>query len=140
MISSIFRTLRRPVWLLAAALLDFGATLPAQSVPFLFEQVSPAPSMRLIWQTEPGVRYDLWQSTDLFSWTHVPGYPAAAAGLSLQYPFNIGPRGFFRILPIDEQPPVVAAQFPSVDGFAVGRFADLSVRLEDPSGIDPASC
>ncbi len=125
--------------LVAVALMTVATRLPAQSVPFLIEPTAPAPSMRLIWQTEPGVRYDLFQSTDLLSWTHVPGYPAAAVGLSKEYSFNLGPRGFFRIVPIDEQPPVVVEQFPAVDGFAVGRFADFSIRLADPSGIDPAS-
>lgn len=73
------------------AFLSLAARLPAQSVPFLIEPTAPAPSMRLIWQTEPGVRYDLFQSTDLLSWTHVPGYPAAAVGLSKEYSFNLGP-------------------------------------------------
>jgi formylglycine-generating enzyme required for sulfatase activity len=95
--------------------------------------------MRLSWQTEPGHRYDLFQSTDLQLWTHVPGFPATASGLSLQHPFNIGPRGFFRIVPIDDQPPAIAEQFPADAGFAVSRFADIAVRLTDATGIDPAS-
>ena len=95
--------------------------------------------MRLLWQTEPGVRYDLWQSPDLSSWSQVPGFPSAAAGLAQEYSFTAGPRGFFRIVPIDEQPPVVTAQFPATDGFAISRFADFAIRLTDASGIDPAS-
>jgi formylglycine-generating enzyme required for sulfatase activity len=121
------------------ALLALLPRLPAQSVPYLFEPTAPAPSMRLSWQTEPGHRYDLFQSTDLQLWTHVPGFPATASGLSLQHPFNIGPRGFFRIVPIDDQPPAIAEQFPADAGFAVSRFADIAVRLTDATGIDPAS-
>jgi hypothetical protein len=130
-----------PTWtrLAVVALLLLAPHLPAQSVPYLFEPAPPAPSMRLSWQTEPGHRYDLWQSTDLQLWTHVPGYPATASGLSLQHPFNIGPRGFFRIVPIDDQPPAVADQFPADAGFAVGRFADVVVRITDATGIAPAS-
>jgi len=95
--------------------------------------------MRLLWQATPGVRYDLWQSQDLSLWTHVPGFPAAASGLAQEYSFTAGQRGFFRIVPIDEQPPTIAGQFPADDAFAVGRLADLAIRLEDPSGINPAS-
>ncbi len=136
--SHLPRTLRA-LALLVASSVFLAAPASAQSVPYLFEPTAPAPSMRLSWQTEPGHRYDLWQSTDLQLWTHVPGYPATASGLSLQHPFNIGPRGFFRIVPIDDQPPAVADQFPADAGFAVGRFADLVVRLTDTTGIAPAS-
>ena len=33
----------------------------------------------------------------------------------------------------------MVSQYPAVDGFAVGRFADLNIRLTDATGIDPAS-
>ena len=134
------QTSRSQSWLLSLAIfLALVAASVAQSVPFLLERTTPAPTMRLLWQTEPGVRYDLWQSPDLSSWTQVPGFPAAAAGLAQEYSFTAGARGFFRIVPIDEQPPVVTAQFPAVDGFAISRFADFAIRLTDASGIDPAS-
>jgi hypothetical protein len=45
----------------------------------------------------------------------------------------------FSIQPIDEQAPTIVSQYPAVDGFAVGRFADLSLVLADATGIDPAS-
>jgi hypothetical protein len=45
-------------WLLGcAAFLGLFASLSAQNVPFLLEKTTPDPSMRLLWQTEPGVRY-----------------------------------------------------------------------------------
>ncbi len=137
--NSFLPRLLRLTTVLLAYTVVFVARSSAQSRPYLLEPTTPSPSMRLTWQTEPGVRYDLWQSTDLFSWSQVLGYPATAAGLSEEYVFNLGPRGFFRIVPIDEQPPIVTEQYPADSGFAVGKFADLAVRLADPSGIDPAS-
>jgi len=107
--------------------------------PWLIESTTPQPSMRLVWQTEPGVRYDLWTSTNLTNWTQAPGFPSIADGLSREYVYTPGPRNFFRFAPIDEQPPVVEAQFPEDNGFAVGRFADLSIQLKDASGINPAT-
>ncbi len=114
------------------------AAASGQALPYLFDPSSGTPN-KLFWRTEPGLRYDLWKSDNLASWSHVAGYPAAAAGLAMEYAFIPGPQGFFKILPVDEQPPVVVAQYPSIGGFAVGRFADLAIELDDASGIDPAS-
>lgn len=110
-----------------------------ESIPLIFESGSDTLPDKLIWATEPGVRYDLWESADLDDWTRVPGYPAAAEGLAMEYSFTPVATGFFRILPIDEQPPVVVAQYPADEGFAVGRFADIAIALEDATGIDPAT-
>ena len=110
-------------------------------IPLLFmSDATNTAQMHLLWQTEPGVRYNLHSTSNLLDdWTQVPGYPAVADGLSRKYQFAKTNREFFRIGALDEQPPVVVSQYPAVDGFAVGRFADLFVQLEDMSGIDFAS-
>lgn len=38
---------------------------------------APAP-LELIWNTTPGVRYSLWESPDMASWSRVSGYPLVA--------------------------------------------------------------
>ncbi len=40
---------------------------------------------------------------------------------------------------LDEQPPVIVSQYPQDGGFAVPRFADLTLQLSDVTGIDPTS-
>jgi formylglycine-generating enzyme required for sulfatase activity len=110
-----------------------------QALPHLFESNGTGSPNKLVWKAEPGIRYDLWQSANLADWSRVTGYPAVATGLAMEHAFTAGPRGFFKMVPLDEQPPVVVDQFPGADGFAVSRFADLSVRLADATGIDPAS-
>jgi hypothetical protein len=56
----------------------------------------------------------------------------------MEHSFPQQAREFFRVEPLDDQAPVIVSQYPA-DGFAVGRFADLSILLDDVSGIDPAS-
>lgn len=90
--------------LIALALLGSAC---GQALPYLFESDGSGPPTRIYWQTEPGVRYDLWKSDDLADWTRVTGYPAMAEGLAMEHAFTPGPKGFFQVLPIDEQPPVV---------------------------------
>ncbi len=112
-----------------------------QTMPPWLLELSPDSQHKLYWQTEPEQRYDLWESTDLKEWLRVDGFPKVAEGLAMEHAFDPHPdgRGFFSIEPIDEQPPVVVAQYPPADGFAVGRFSDLAIELEDASGIDPDS-
>jgi len=124
---------------LFAAFSLLPASTIGQSLPYLFESAGGAPPNKIVWQTEPGVRYDLLKSDDLSGWSRVTGYPAVADGVAMEHAFTPGPKGFFKIVPIDDQPPVVVALYPAVDGFAVGRFADLSIELADATGIDPAS-
>jgi hypothetical protein len=106
-------------WMLRVMSFVVASGAFAQTTPWLLEHTEPAPAMHLLWQTEPGVRYDLWTSDDLSTWTRPLGYPAVAAGLSKEFVFTPGDRGFFRFFPIDEQPPVITDQFPADDGFAV---------------------
>jgi sulfatase modifying factor 1 len=129
---------------LSCALFAAWSLLPAsasgQSLPYLFESAAGSgPPNKIVWQTEPGVRYDLWKSDNLADWSRVTGYPVAAAGLAMEHAFTPGPRGFFKILPIDEQAPVVVTRSPGAGAFGVGRFAKLSISLADATGIDPAS-
>ena len=121
----------------------FAALLPAaasgQTLPHLFESPGSGPPDKILWQTEPGVRYDLWKSDNLADWAHVTGYPALADGLAMEHAFTPGPKGFFKIVPLDEQPPVVVTRYPDDGDFGVGRFAKMSVSLADATGIAPAS-
>lgn len=94
---------------------------------------------KFYFDTTPGHRYNLWRSTNLSDWEKVTGYPKVADSLSMEHDFPQQTREFFRVEPIDEQAPVITSQYPSVDGFAVGRFADLNIQLADVSGIDPSS-
>ena len=128
---------------LAVAFLLCGSYLtaatPELATQFDFSSDTTPGARKFIYETIPGHRYTLWRSTDLLDWDPVPGYPQTAAGLSIEHTFAQDTKEFFRVEPIDDQAPVVEAQYPSVDGFAVGRFADLSIELTDATGIDPAS-
>lgn len=93
----------------------FLVSASGQSIPYLFESDVTGTPNKLYWQTEPGVRYDLLKSDDLASWQRVSGYPAVAAGLTMEHAFTPGPKGFFKLIPIDDQAPVIEDQFPGVD-------------------------
>jgi formylglycine-generating enzyme required for sulfatase activity len=127
--------------LYAAVFLSLSVSALAQDLPYLFEFDGSGPPKKLYWHSDPGVRYDLWKSDNLSSWQRVSGYPAVAEGLAMEHAITPSPGGkaFFKMIPIDEQPPAVVTQYPPVDGFAVRRFADLSIELSDATGIDPAS-
>lgn len=128
---------------LAVAFLLCGSYLtaatPELATQFDFSSDTTPGARKFIYETIPGHRYTLWRSTDLLEWDPVPGYPQMAAGLSIEHTFTQDTKEFFRVEPIDDQAPVVEAQYPAVDGFAVGRFADLSIELTDATGIDPTS-
>jgi hypothetical protein len=113
---------------------------PRKLQPSSTSPPTPPPDARKFYfATVPGHRYSLWRSTDLQNWAIVPGYPLLATGLSMEHTFVQGEKEFFRVEPIDDQAPTVVAQYPALDGFAVGRFADLHIELADASGVDPAS-
>ena len=104
----------------------------------LSSATTPA-ARKLYFETVPGQRYHLRRSTDLTTWQDVVGFPKVADGMALEHTFAQQDKEFFQIQPIDEQAPTLVSQYPAVDGFAVGRFADLSLQLADVTGIDPAS-
>lgn len=124
-----------------AALPLFGSFLTA--APEIATQLdlssatTPA-ARKFYFETIPGQRYSLWRSTNMLTWQEVAGFPKVADSMSLEHTFAQQDREFFNIQPIDEQAPTVVSQYPTVDGFAVGRFADLSIGLADATGINLA--
>jgi sulfatase modifying factor 1 len=46
---------------------------------------------------------------------------------------------FFKVRELDEQPPVIVSQYPHDGGFAVPRFANLTLQLSDVTGINTNS-
>lgn len=73
-----------------------GLPASAQSPALRFERTNGIPS-KLLWQTEIGKSYDLWQSPDLLVWNHVDGFPQDGTGLDMSFSFTATTRGFFRI-------------------------------------------
>lgn len=51
----------------------FASSTLGQVLPYLFETDGTGTSNKLDWQTDPGMRYDLWISDHLASWQHVSG-------------------------------------------------------------------
>jgi hypothetical protein len=99
-------------------------------------------SHRVIWATEPGIRYELMESADLENWTVVAGFPTEAEALAQQHAFELDVAGeprFFKVRPLDEQAPEIVGRFPDEGDFAVRRFEPLSVELWDATGIAPES-
>jgi hypothetical protein len=97
-------------------------------------------NLRLVWPATPGLRYEVKQSTNLQSWSTAPGYPATANGPAQQMPFSTdGKTRFFQVRELDEQPPAIVSQYPQDGGFAVPRFANLTLQLSDATGLDTNS-
>ena len=117
--------------------------LAAQTNPiaiFPDEDALTPEKLKLVWPATPGLRYEVKQSTNLQSWSTAPGYPATANGPAQQMPFlTDGKARFFRLRELDEQPPAIVSQFPQDGGFAVPRFANLTLQLSDVTGIDANS-
>ncbi len=128
-----------PLFLALPLVSATAATTPQIESQFDFSSDTTPGARKFYFATVPGHRYSLWRSTDLQNWAILPGHPQTATGLSMEHTFAQGEKEFFRVEPIDEQAPTVVAQYPAADGFAVGRFADLSIELADASGIDLAS-
>ena len=117
-----------------------GAAQTNQPVIFPGDDPLNPQNLRLVWPTTPGIRYEVFQSTNLQSWSAAPGYPAAASGPVQQMPFSAtGAAGYFQVGQLDEQPPAVVSQTPPNGAFAVSQFSDLTVQLSDTTGIDTNS-
>jgi len=132
----------RPIIACAAAFTLFSPFLraaPEIATQLDLSSTTTPAARKFYFGTIPGQRYSLWRSPDMRTWDEVAGFPKVADGMALEHTFAQQGREFFRILPIDEQAPTIVSQYPTVDGFAVGRFADLSIVLADATGIDPAS-
>src|ERR1035437_5347331 len=124
--------------LVTSAVISFADSTNRSPVIFPNGEGTNASAYRLVWPTDPGVRYQPQQSPDLLGWTTLGGYPKLGPGLADQYLFNANSnRQFFRVLQLDEQPPVITARYPDNGGFAVPRQARLTVNLADQSAIDP---
>lgn len=111
-----------------------ASAAPSESIPAVIEaDEGDSGGMRILWQAEPGVRYDLRTSQDLNAgFDPVPGFPTEATALWQEHRFPVADRAFFRIEKLDEQHPVIIEQYPTADGFAVGRSADLYILLSGP--------
>lgn len=99
---------------------------------------------RLIWSTDPGIRYELQESSDLSdpdSWTTVAGYPTEAEALAQQalIVLDAPDRKFYRVATLDEQPPEIVSRTPVDGAFGVGRFSPISFMLDDVTGVDSSS-
>ncbi len=104
------------------------------------EDTQTPENLLLVWPATPGVRYEVRQSTNLQTWTTPPGFPASASGPAQAMPFAATNSAvFFRVAELDEQPPSIRSQYPQDGGFAVPRFADLTLQLSDATGLDPNS-
>ena len=103
----------------------------AQAAPTHSAVIFPgdtAQTLNLVWPATPGLRYEVKESTNLQSWTTAPGYPAPAFGPAQQMPFSSTDRThFYKVNQLDDQPPVIASQYPADGGFAVPRFANLTL-------------
>ncbi len=145
----------RPVYILAVIVSLLAVTTPLQaqltnetgadSPVIILPNDEPGADAekpkRVIWSTEPGIRYELQESTTLESdsWTTVDGFPSEAEALAQQHAFETsGDRRFFRIVELDEQPPELVELSPGNDAFGVGRFNAVTAELTDKTGIDPA--
>lgn len=124
-------------------LLLWSAMVQAQSQSELLLLPSETNSTQreLLWSTDPGIRYELQSSTNLNDWITTAGFPTMAAALAQQQLIDLqaAQKLFFRVLALDEQPPVITPQSPAANAFAVPRFSAITVALSDVSGIDPAS-
>lgn len=133
---------------LGEALPDFAAGLGDEQEQFrakLFQAPEAAVAdFELVWSTKPGLRYQLWDSTDLEQWNLVDGYPTEAEALSDLYEIQAGPVSkFYRVEVLDEQGPEIGDHFPADGTFGIRRFypsrSEIGLQLSDASGIDPDS-
>lgn len=102
---------------------------------------TPGQQLRVLWSTEPGIRYALQESTDLSGWTTLAGYPTEAEALTQQQIVEVQTGGarFYRVVMLDNQPPSIVQRSPGNGAFGVKRFSPIAVALEDATGLDPAS-
>lgn len=103
-----------------------------------------APAQRLVWSTDPGIRYTLQVSDDLndpLAWDTVEGFPTEAEALAQQHQIEhtAGDHLFYRVVVLDEQPPSITSRNPGDGAFGVSRFGSLIIKLEDVTGLNPDS-
>jgi hypothetical protein len=124
----------------AAALLLSPMLSSAQKLELSPTGPLELPSHRLAWETENGIRYRLEKSDNLRAWSLVPGFPRASDSPADQFLFNPGKsQEFFRVVPLDEQPPKIVRIFPEPDAFGVSRTSRIEIDIEDMTGVVPDS-
>jgi sulfatase modifying factor 1 len=96
-----------PLGLILLAFLGTSSLISAQSPPSHFDFSGGKP-IKLVWQTEIGPSYYLFQSQDMKEWTYVPTFPQPGTGLAMEYAFTAGALGFFRIIPAPAAPEAFA--------------------------------
>ncbi len=105
--------------LLASFVFSALSVCAGETVPFHFESGGGSPQ-KIVWQTVPGVRYDLFISGNLDGWTHVEGFPKLADGPEMEQAFAPGVRKFFKIVPIDEPPALEGFSWIPAGPFMMG--------------------
>ena len=102
-----------------------------------------ATQREVAWSTRPGIRYVLQESSNLTSndWKTVAGFPTEAEARTQHHLISIAAasNAFYRVQLLDEQSPEIVSQFPEADAFAIPRFAEITITLDDASAIDPQS-
>ncbi len=126
---------------MTAAFALLASFLHAQDSPPLswrFEPSSGLPN-KLLWQTETGRSYDLWESPDLKGWTRVSGYPKKAEGPAMEHAFTPSTKGFFRIDRLEAPPEefvlIPAGGFQMGDSFSEGWNYELPVHTVQVSAF-----
>jgi len=118
-------------------------SLIAQSAPLILPETdSGTPETHeLLWETEPGVRYEVQTTNDLSDlFSPVEGYPLLAIGPAMQLPLDTSSgSGFYRIVAFDEQAPKITSRNPQNDDYAIRRFSLVTIQLEDVTDIDTTS-
>lgn len=132
-----------PFTILALFLLCVTSYASQPIMTMMPDEAEPG-QQRLIWSTDPGIRYELQETSDVSdpeSWTTVAGYPSEAEALAQQALIELDApdRKFYRVVMLDEQPPVIVQRIPGADAFGVRRFSAITVSLSDMSGVDPDS-
>ena len=134
------QTSRLLLCLLLSAVVSASAQTNISPAIFPDEDTLTPETLRLVWSSSPGLRYEVKQSTNLQVWTTASGFPTNANGPAQQFPFSpSGKSRFFQVRQLDEQPPVVVSQYPTAGGFAVPRFSNLTLQLSDATGINTNS-
>jgi len=127
-----------PDWTLGFARLD--ARLRAELFPAPEGAATP---YECLWNTVPGVRYNLWESANLEDWNVADGYPLEADGLTGAHGVAPGVAArFFKVEALDEQSPEIVSRFPDDGDFGIKRFHaanEIEIRLSDATGVDPSA-
>jgi formylglycine-generating enzyme len=127
------------------AFFAFTMHLGAQPLMTMLPDEAEPDKQRLIWSTDPGIRYELQETSNIDapeSWTTVAGYPTEAEALAQQalIELNAPNRKFYRVVLLDEQPPEIVSRNPAAGAFGIGRYlTTITIRMDDMTGVDPGS-